>query len=89
MTFRLKLPRWSDVLVEIHKRQPRICYSEKLNKSIKGSLTYLREVIKALENQKLIEIIPTSNIKRIILTDTGVLVSGSIQQILEQLKNAY
>lgn len=76
------------MLVEIHKQHSRICYSEKLNRSIKGSLTYLREVIKALEDQKLIEIVPESRIKRLVLTDSGLTVSDSVQQIWERLKNA-
>jgi len=39
------MPRWNDVLVEIYNAMEQYRYCQKLTREVKGSLTYLREII--------------------------------------------
>lgn len=80
------MPRWSDVLVEIYKKEEIHRYCEKLNRGVKGSLSHLREIVKLLEKYDLIEITPTRKIKRINLTERGKKVSISIINIQSELR---
>jgi predicted transcriptional regulator len=80
------MPRWTDVLVEIYYAMEQYRYCQKLTREVKGSLTYLREIIKILEKHDLIEVVPTSKIKRIYLTERGKRVTLLILQIRSELK---
>jgi len=82
----LKIPRWNDVLTEIHKTQEKYRYCEKLNKGVKCSRTHIREIVKLLAENKLVEIIPTKKIKKIALTEKGHKVTIAILTIKSELK---
>ena len=71
MTCSLYLPRWNDVLVEIHNEVHGNRYCQKLIRRVKGSLTHLREVVRLLEKSELVKIVPTKKIKQINLTEKG------------------
>lgn len=85
MAVTLGLPRWNDVLVEIHRCQEKYCYCEKLNRVINGSLTHLREIVKALELKNIIEIKPTKKIRMIKLTEKGKRIISALLQLKEEL----
>ena len=82
----LRMPRWNDVLVEIHKSQEKHRYCEKLNRNIKVSRSHIREIVKLLALNNLIEIIPTNKIKKLELTKKGQKVTIAIQTIKSELK---
>ena len=81
MTATPKLPRWNEVLLQIYKSRDSERYGERLNRLVRGSRTYLRRIIRMLEQYHLIEIIPTKKIKRLFLTDKGRKVAEHVQQI--------
>lgn len=82
----IKLPRWGDVLMEIHKSQERYRYCEKLQKCVKCSRSHIREIVKLLANNNLIEIIPARKIKRIALTRKGQKIAIAILTIKSELR---
>ena len=79
------MPRWHDVLVAIHRSRERNRYCEKLNRVVKGSRSHLRELVKQLTRLSLIEIQPTSKIKRLALTEKGRKIVVSIMEIRSQI----
>ena len=81
MNKKLRIPRWQYVLLAIHKAPVHHRYSEKLNRQIKGSRTYLRTVVKRLAKNGLIEIEPMGQKKSLILTEKGLRVATSIMQL--------
>jgi predicted transcriptional regulator len=74
----IRLPRWSDILIEIYKSQENRRYCEKLNRRIRGSMTHLREVVRWLAQNGLVTITPTTKVKRLSLTEKGVKVAEYI-----------
>ena len=80
------MPRWNDVLVEIHRSQERNRYCEKLNRSVKGSRSHIREIVKLLARYNLIEIRAAKKIKKLALTEKGEKVTLSILQIKSELR---
>jgi len=83
---RLRLTKWNEILIAISNCQRRCCYCEKLSRKISGSLTYLRDTIKALANNELIEIKPDKKIKWLYLTGKGKKISCALQEIKEEMK---
>jgi len=81
----LNFPRWNDILVEIKKNNEKNRYCERLNRKIKGSRSYIREVVKKLVKNNLIKIKPTRKIKWLELTDKGSRVTESIIQMRSEL----
>ncbi len=81
MTHFLRLPKWNDVLLEIYRSPEKYRYCEKLNRSVKASLTHLREILHLLAANNLIEFIPSSKIKRIALTEKGKLVALLVMDV--------
>ena len=79
-------PRWQDVLLAISKSSEDHRYCERLVRVVKGSRSYLREVVRQLALYRLIEIQPTTKIKRLCLTDKGRKVIQSIQDMQTQLR---
>jgi predicted transcriptional regulator len=86
MIYRLHLPKWGDVLLAINKSQRHLQYTEKIIKEVKGSITHLRELTKALQYHKLIEIIPKNKIKYLRITAKGQRVVDALQVIKFELK---
>ena len=82
----LRLPRWNDILIAIYKGQQRKPYAQKLNREIRGSLTYLREVVKALNEAQLIEIYHGKKTKHIVLTEKGRQVAEKLLAVRDQLR---
>ena len=81
----LRLPRWNDVLLEIYKSGERNPYCEKLNRSLKASLTHIRDIVKSLAEHSLVEVKPNHKIKRLALTKRGKRVAVWIFQIKAEL----
>lgn len=81
MSYKLHLPKWGDVLIAINNSPSHYRYSERLIRMVQGSITHLREVIKALQVYGLIEIIPKKKIKFLKLTDKGQKVLDAVQII--------
>jgi len=73
------------VLVEIHKNKENNRYCEKLNRRIRGSRSYIRETVKLLAKNSLIDIKPLKKIKLLKLTDKGKKITDSIIQIRTEL----
>ena len=82
----LKQPRWHDVLLAIYRQKEDHRYSTRLNRYLKGSLTHLRIIVKRLERNGLIRILPQKNKKNIILTDKGERIAQAVMHIREELK---
>jgi predicted transcriptional regulator len=82
----LRVPRWNDVLLEIHKSQERYRYCEKLFRRIDGSKTQIREIVKQLERSNLITINHLSKIKKLNLTEKGRKIALSIMTIKLELQ---
>ena len=82
----LKLPRWNEILIEIYKSQDRNNYCEKINRNIKGSLTYLREVVKLFAENNLIEISSENKIKRLIMTEKGKVITSALMIVKTELQ---
>jgi hypothetical protein len=78
MPHTIRLPKWSDILIEIYRSQESRRYCEKLNRRIRGSMTHLREVVKWLAQNQLITITPTTKVKQLALTEKGVKVAEYI-----------
>jgi predicted transcriptional regulator len=78
MPHTIRLPKWSDILIEIYRSQENRRYCEKLNRRIRGSMTHLREVVKWLAQNQLITITPTTKVKQLALTEKGVKVAEYI-----------
>jgi len=85
MSCSLYLPKWHEVLAQLYKTPDKYRYSQKLNIGIRGSLTHLRHVVRLLEANKLVEIIPTKKIKRIHLTEKGKNVAKAILEIKSEI----
>ena len=73
------------VLLAILKARGRDSYCEKLYKRLGCSRTYIREVVAALERQRLIRFVPCARIKAIVLTDRGRKIAESILIIKSEL----
>lgn len=82
----LRLPKWNEILIAIYKAQQRKPYAQKLNREIKGSLTHLREVVKALADFQLIEIYEGKKAKQIVLTEKGRQVAEKLISVREYLR---
>lgn len=82
----LYLPRWNDVLVEISRTPNQYRYCQKLNRGIKASSNHIRAIVKLLEQNRLVEIIPSPKIKRIRLTEKGDRVTLYFLKIRTELR---
>jgi Mn-dependent DtxR family transcriptional regulator len=80
------MPRWNNVLVGINNSMDQYSYCQRLSRQVKGSLTYLREIVKLLEENDLVEVIPSRKIKRLVLTEKGKKVTVSILNIKSELR---
>jgi len=82
----LKLPRWSDVIIEIHKTRDTHRYCQRINRNVKTSINHLRYTVELLEKAQLVTIIPTNRIKRINLTEKGKSVAVSLLKLKSELR---
>jgi len=87
MISRLSLPRWHDVLLEIHKARDNSRYCEKLNRRVQASLTHMREIVRLLADHHLIEIVPNGKTKALVLTEKGKTVALLILSIKSELSS--
>lgn len=81
MTSSPTMPRWQEVLLGIYRSRKRHRYAERLHRLIKGSRTYIREVVRRLAAYDLIQIVPTKKIKKLKLTERGRKVIHSILEM--------
>ena len=65
------LPKWSDVLIAIYKSPESKRYCQKIAHNVDSTNNHIRAIVKALEELKLVEIVPTKKIKQIYLTEKG------------------
>ena len=85
----LTLPKWNHLLVSLYKSQPHERYAERLNRRMRSSLTHLRELVRALESHRLIELYSEKKRKMLILTEKGRRVTNSTQSILSELRSLH
>ena len=81
----LRLPRWNDILVEIHRNQQRENYCKNLIRRVRGSLTHISDTVAILAERGLVEIDGSQKIKRIVLTEKGKKVAESIMIIRSEM----
>lgn len=82
----LYIPPWICVLAYIHKNQDKKkTYAQRINKTTKLSINYLRVILREFRHRKVIEIIPKKNIKQIYLTDKGNHIATDIINVLSEL----
>ena len=77
----LTLPKWCDVLIVIYKTPESKRYCQKFTSNVDTTINHIREIVRVLQDAKLVEIKPTKKIKRIELTEKGKEVAQSIQKI--------
>lgn len=82
----LRFPRWNDILVEIYRSQDRGNYCQKLNRRIRGSLTHVRETVRILADEGMVEITSNEKAKKILLTERGRKVAESIMALRSEMK---
>ena len=81
----LYFPKWLEILVKINNAPPNKRYSQKLVRELKMSINHLRAILKKLEQEEIIEIMPSKKIKWIVLTNKGKELSQAIQSIKSSL----
>jgi predicted transcriptional regulator len=81
----LTMPRWNDVLLAMYKSREDCRYCEKLNRTVRASRTHIREIIRAMARHGLIEIIESSKIKRLELTEKGKKIAAYVLGIRSEL----
>lgn len=86
MSSSLYLPIWIEVLVELYKAPDYKRYCQRMNQEVKTSMTHLRAVVKRLSEKRLIEIVPTKKINRIIVTEKGKRIAVAVQNIKSELR---
>lgn len=86
MSSSLYLPIWIEVLVQLYKAPDYKRYCQRMNQEVKTSMTHLRAVVKRLSEKRLIEIVPTKKINRIIVTEKGKRIAVAVQAIKAELQ---
>ncbi len=86
MSSSLYLPIWIEVLVELYKAPDYKRYCQRMNQEVKTSMTHLRAVVKRLSEKRLIEIVPTKKINRIIVTEKGKRIAVAVQAVKSELQ---
>ncbi len=86
MSSSIYLPAWIDVLVELYKVPDYKRYCQRLGREVDTSMTHLRAVVKRLSEKRLIEIVPTKKINRIIVTEKGKRIAVAVQAIKSELQ---
>lgn len=86
MSSSLYLPIWIEVLVQLYKAPDYKRYCQRMNQEVKTSMTHLRAVVKRLSEKRLIEIVPTKKINRIIVTEKGKRIAVAVQAIKSELQ---
>lgn len=81
----LTLPKWCDVLLVIYKCPENKRYCQKFTSNVNTTINHIREIVKVLEKEKLIQIKPMKKIKQIQITEKGKEVALSIQKIKIEL----
>lgn len=78
MTNNLRIPRWIDILLAIHKSPEQRSYCERLNRSVRCSLTYFRNTVALMAKHDLLEILDGRKIKILRLTERGHQLASSV-----------
>lgn len=68
---RLFLPRWAEVLLVLSQVEPKDRYYQRLLRHTKVASSYVREVLRVLEDEGLVEVKPSGRIHRLVLTAKG------------------
>ena len=89
MTCSLRLMRWTDVLLAIHRSREHQCYCERLCRIIRCSKTHIRVMVKTLVENELVEIIPIKNIKKLSLTEKGEQVTKALFVLKSELNGIH
>ena len=77
----LYFPKWFELLIKINNAPDHKRYSQKLVRELKMSINHLRAILKKLEQEEIIEIMPSKKIKWIVLTEKGRELSQAIMSI--------
>ena len=85
MTCSLRLMRWTDALLAIHRSKEPQCYCERLCRVIGCSRTHIRVIVKLLVENELVEIIPVKNVEKLCLTKKGRRVTMSLLALRSEL----
>ena len=85
MTCSLRLMRWTDVLLAIHRSKDHHCYCERLYRVVGCSRTHIRVIAKRLAESELVEITPIRNVKMLSLTEKGRRVTISLLALKSEL----
>ena len=85
MSSSIYLPVWIDVLVQLHKAPDNRRYSQRISREVDTSKNHFRAIVKRLTEEKLIDILPTRKIHRIIVTEKGKRVAAAILSIQSEL----
>lgn len=82
----LNHPIWHDVIVEIRRLPEQRRYCQKVLRGLNGSTNHIREIVRLLAHCDLVEIIPTTKIKKIRITESGKKVADLILEMRAELR---
>lgn len=81
MAPKLTIPRWQRMLIEIYRASTHNRYGSYLIRTIGGSRTHIREVLRRLERQGLVTLQRLHNRKIILLTERGKSIAGAVMEL--------
>lgn len=81
----IRLPRWQAVIIAIFRSRERDRYAERLYRQINTSRSHVREIVKKLANECLIEISSARKMKLLTLTKKGERIAVSLLDLKAEL----
>ncbi len=81
MAKKLSIPRWQRMLIEIHKASNHNRYGSYLIRTLGGSRTHIRQVLRKLERQGLVTLKRHHNRKVIVLTERGECIARAVMEL--------
>lgn len=81
----IRLPRWQAVLIAIYGSRERDRYAERLYRRLNTSRSHVREIVKKLAIQSLIEISSARKTKLLTLTKKGERMAVSLMNLNAEL----
>ena len=82
----LNHPVWHDVIVRIRKLPEERRYCQKVLRGLNGSAHHIREIVRLLAQYKLVEVVPSTKIKKIRITESGKRIADLILEMRTVLR---
>jgi hypothetical protein len=89
MTARLFLPKWTEVVLALQELELRHRYYQRLTRQTSVASSYIREVLTALEDYRLLEVKRSGHTKRLVLTALGNQLVFHLREVRRLLKDGH